>query len=62
MWKREEDKRRLREAESKRGAVGEPAEAPKPQESDLAQSDSERGTGEVSNSRVFRNFICCFDL
>jgi len=44
MWKREEEKRRLREAES-RGAVEDPVELAKPQESDLAQSDSEVGTG-----------------
>ena len=46
MWKREEEKRRLREAESRRGVVEDPVELAKPQEDDLAQSDSEGGTGE----------------
>lgn len=45
MWKREEDKRKLREAESKRGTVEDPVEPTKPQEADLAHSDSE-GTDE----------------
>jgi hypothetical protein len=41
MWKREEDKKRLREAENEGGAVEGLA---KSREADLAPSDSEGGT------------------
>ena len=46
MWKREDDKRRLREAEGGSATLKDPAELSKPQEADLAHSDSEGGTCE----------------
>ena len=46
MWKREEDKRKLREAENRRGTVEDRTEPVNPPEVDLAYSDWEGGTDE----------------
>jgi protein FRA10AC1 len=51
MWKREADKRRLREAESRTGDVGDHVEPPKPREADLAHSDGEGNNDEGRERR-----------